>query len=515
MKNPTTRILRGDCLQVLKKFPDSSVDSIVTDPPAGISFMGKSWDDDKGHKDLWIHWLSKVMKEAKRVLKPGGHGLVWAIPRTSHWTGNALETAGFEIRDVITHLFGQGFPKSLDISKAIDKEMGAESNRPISHKNVSCRKAQVGPNGWNNAKRPEFKTKGATPEAKQWEGWGTALKPACEFWFLIRKPIEEKTVAKNVLKHSTGALNIDECRIGTETRTYSINGNIKSGNFGNKANQPASERAHATAQGRFPSNLVFSHTEECKLVGLKEVKTSTLLKTHTLNESDNKAMTGKNYQRNPKKDYGQNGLESVEHWECSPNCAVKTLDDQVSRSMKMHGAGAKREVGQATQDSSGGLFGVGNHEGNGVRFGDSGGASRFFYCAKISSSERNWGLNGMKKKPSGEFTGDGRGRQTEHTPQANHHPTVKAVQLMRYLCKLITPPNGIVLDPFMGSGSTGLAALREGFGFVGIEKDPEYFQIASERIKQTKQLVDLKNEKSEKKKERLKKVFKINEIKAT
>jgi hypothetical protein len=225
-------LLHGDCLEVLKQGPDNSVDSVVTDPPAGISFMGKDWDSDKGGSKEWIAWLTEVSKEMLRVLKPGGHGLVWAIPRTSHWTATALEDAGFEIRDVVTHLFGTGFPKSLDISKAIDKAAGAEreivglsyysgagelqtrkATLPMVNKSV----ADLTYKPLTMQKTGLPITAPATPEAKQWSRLRHgALKPASEHWILVRKPLSEKTVAANVLMWGTGGINIDGCRIGTD-----------------------------------------------------------------------------------------------------------------------------------------------------------------------------------------------------------------------------------------------------------------------------------------------------------
>lgn len=356
------QLIHGECLEKLKELASNSVDSLVTDPPAGISFMGKDWDGDKGGRDAWIAWMTEVMGECLRVLKPGAHALVWAIPRTSHWTTTALENAGFEIRDVVTHLFGTGFPKSLDVSKAIDKAAGAE-------REVICQKAYSnqdtrgnpisetggrGPGLGQDKPRLQLDiTAPATDSAKQWQGWGTALKPACEFWILCRKPISEKTVAANVLKWGTGALNIDASRIGTDKRHP---GNYTAGNDGGTwANRYGSvdKSTFDSNQGRFPANLVLD--EE----------------------------------------------------------AAAALDKQS-------------------------------------------GASRFFYVAKASKADKG---------------------------ADNTHPTVKSTALMSYLIKLVTPPNGLVLDPFMGSGSTGVAAQREGFHFTGIEKDDSYFSIAVKRIK--------------------------------
>ena len=321
----SAQIIHGDCLEKLRDLPDNSVDSLVSDAPGAISFMGKNWDSDKGGRDHWIAWVQSVMVECLRVLKPGAHGLVWGLPRASHWTATALENAGFEIRDVVTHCFGTGFPKSLDISKAIDKASGAEREvigksdnwRPSQSKGGAGFDATVGSGGGTLASIEI--TAPSTDAAKQWQGWGTALKPACEMWILVRKPCSEKTVAANVLKWGLGGINVDGCRIDGKPRT-----------------------------------------------------------TH--------------------------------------------LKQEASR----------------------------------------GGASRFFYVAKASKSDKGEG---------------------------NAHPTVKSQALMSYLIKLVTPPNGTVLDPFMGSGSTGVAAVKSGFSFIGIELEDEYVAIAQKRLSHAEALL--------------------------
>lgn len=319
------RVIHGDCLEVLKQLKENSVDAIVTDPPYGLSFMGKKWDYSVPKVGLW--------REVLRVLKPGGHLLSFGGTRTYHRMVVAIEDAGFEIRDQVMWLYGSGFPKSHNIG----------------------------------------------------EGRGTALKPANEPIVLARKPLEKGlTVAENVLKWGTGAINVGASRIGTEQ--------IESGRSGSPGFcTPAPGGDKKFVQGRWPANLL-------------------------LDES-----------------------------------AAEMLDAQVKG--KLHAAGNKKP---ARMNDGSGMFGSGKAFAKEVNFKDfDGGASRFFYVAKASKRERGEG---------------------------NSHPTVKPIKLMEYLCKLITPSGGIILDPFMGSGSTGVAAKRLGFQFIGIEMEEQYVQIAEKRI---------------------------------
>ena len=417
----------GDCLEELKKMADFSIDSLITDPPAGISFMNKEWDDDKGGRDHWIKWLTDIMKEAYRVMKPGGHGLVWALPRTSHWTATALENAGFEVRDCVYHFFGSGFPKSMDISKAIDKQAGAE-------REIVGKKYQGNGNGSVGKTYGDFNadhsgvniSTPSTPEAKQWDGWGTALKPAVECWWLVRKPLSEKTVAKNVLKWGTGGINIDGGRVASEKPIEAGRGGLPPRETGIYGKFDGTDKGTQT-KGRFPSHLLLSHSPHC--------------------------------------------TES----QCDLECPVSLLDEQSGDSK---GTGKRKTK---TKNSMGFQGGAGKYDD--FSYPGSGGASRFFYCPKPSSSERNAGLSGVGEKVS-----DGRKAKRDvpnlraETFRKNIHPTIKSVELMRYLVRLITPPNGKVLDPFLGSGTTGIAAMKEGFRFVGIEKEERFFKIARSRI---------------------------------
>lgn len=353
-----------DCLKVLKTMEDNSIDSCVTDPPYGLSFMGKAWDYDVPKSEIW--------KEVFRVLKPGGHLLAFFGSRTYHRGVVQIEDAGFEIRDQIMWLYGSGFPKSHNIG----------------------------------------------------DGWGTALKPAHEPIVVARKPINQ-TVAKNVLEYGTGALNIDECRVDVDPNddVFAKNPNTKGGfGHGNAAVYGDSNGApeYDPSKGRWPANVIHDGSDE-------------------------------------------------------------VVDEFAKFGEK------KSCMSPSTARSPGTIFGGSRTQGNLPM--DNGTAARFFYCAKASKSDKDEGLDRFLAKKVVSFqTGGGAsgkpsslsaGRNTEYK---NIHPTVKPTELMKYLCRLVTPKNGVVLDPFMGSGSTGKAAIQEGFRFCGIEMSDEYFEIAKARI---------------------------------
>lgn len=413
--NPDISIYHGDCLHVMKEvLADNSIDAIVTDPPAGIGFMGKEWDHHKGGRDQWVAWMSDVMRECLRVLKPGGHALVWAIPRTSHWTGWAIESAGFEIRDRVSHLFGSGFPKSLDVSKAIDEAAGAQRESVESKVNWGQRPT-IGPEGHKGSWDV---TMPATDAAKQWNGWGTALKPSCEDWWLCRKPLDG-TVAENVLKWGTGGLNIDGCRVEGESTER-----LNTAEMGYHGGNLAAEYATGSTLGRWPANVIHDGSEEV-LAGFPETAS----------------------------------------------------------------AGEYRHPDSAKEGGNGMFAGgrVSNAYANEI-----GSAARFFYVPKASKEDREIGLDDLPVRTPGELTNRKDGSAGLNSPRAgagransgggrNVHPTVKPVELMRYLCRLITPPKGLILDPFFGSGSTGKAARKEHFRCIGIEADEYYCAIAARR----------------------------------
>ena len=408
-------VLVGDCRQVLKSLPDCSVDAIITDPPYELGFMGKSWDSTGVAYDV------TVWRECLRVLRQGGHLLAFGGSRTYHRLAVAIEDAGFQIRDQIMWVYGSGFPKSLNISKAIDKAAGVEFNaKPASGVGFM----NNNDDGYNTTLNQLVQVGESTAEAKEWEGWGTALKPAHEPIVLARKPLDG-TVANNVLTHGVGGINIDGCRVGDgtgESKTVQYP-DIRGNNYNNAS---GTVEYTVTSQGRFPANFIHDGSDEV--------------------------------------------LELFPHTTSGTGAIRKNAD---------------------------GLFGLGGDGGTNVEYGDSGSAARFFYCAKASKKDRNEGLdpdlfplknytdaNKMGGAGDTMLTGSGNPRDGK---KHNHHPTVKPTELMRYLCRLITPPNGTVLDPFTGSGSTGKAATLERFNFIGIEQSAEYAEIANARIRHAQQ----------------------------
>jgi site-specific DNA-methyltransferase (adenine-specific) len=472
-----TKLMLGDNIQSLQKLPDNSIDSIVSDPPYGLSFMGKKWDYDVPSVEFW--------KEVYRVLKPGGHVLSFGGTRTYHRMVVNIEDAGFEIRDQIMWLYGSGFPKSHNIGKAVDKLQG--NDREV----LGTRRADNigGKDGllkaqWEKVDDVEITiTKGQSP----YEGWGTALKPANEPICVARKPLSEKSVAENVLRWGTGGINIDGCRVDLNGDNTSrkitdnkndinvINSN-KVGSFDDK-----------WKEGRFPANIIL----ECLC---DEIIDGGFVKSGSSNRTDKGIVTGNlGFSR---------GTEIVRNTKIdihtNPMCPCYLMDEQsgVSKSTP-----SIRPVGNYENNS-----GFGKYKESISTFSDKGGASRFFYQAKVSKQERNMGLDEFEETTTG-GKGHGLDRRCSHcntsmlkpedckcenpdwiTPaKKNTHPTIKPVSLMSYLVRLVTPPNGIVLDPFMGSGSTGIAAQLEGFRFCGMEMDADYFKIAEARIENYEQ----------------------------
>ena len=441
------KVFAGSCLDRLRELPDESVDAVVTDPPYGLSntdpahvsqalvrwvsgerdfipdgkgFMGKAWDAFVPPPAVW--------DECLRVLKPGGHVLAFAGSRTFDLMALSIRLAGFEIRDSVAWLYGSGFPKSLDVSKAIDKAAGVE--REVLTETVSDlfgeREEEISetrinePSGIVMVGQGERtlverkQTAPATTEAQKWQGWGTALKPAFEPVVVARKPLIG-TVAENVLAHGTGGLNIDGTRIGTDdTRSFASKSALGMMNDDNWQAQPV---LAGSISGRWPSNVMLDEFTA--------------------------------------------GL----------------VDEQ---------SGVTRSQSGAKQTASFDSYSIGNYQGtaNIVGHDDMGGASRFFYIAKASKRDRNEGLDELPEVQGGAMEGKEfrDGKPTNQPMRQNFHPTVKPTDLMRQLVRLVTPPGGLVLDPFTGSGSTGKAAILEGFEFVGVELTEDYLPIIEGRL---------------------------------
>lgn len=418
-------ILIGDCLDRMREIPDGSIDAIVTDPPYGLAFMGAKWDSfggstgnqttaerqeegkryadenkgapryanshgkrvTKGEMVNFQESMTPVFEEALRVAKCGAHLLCFGGTRTFHRMACAIEDAGWEIRDTIMWVYGSGFPKSMDVGKAIDKALGAKRETiGVKGKSGSKRNCMAG----DFAGGEYMTTEPATEQAREWDGWGTCLKPAWEPIIVARKPLDG-TVAHNVMTYGTGAINIDGCRVGTETMVNRPAGNKVGGNSLNMSKYGMPQDAEpTTATGRFPANLVHDGSDE-------------VLSCFPYSKGQQTRVIGTEPSRT-----GDNGIYGHYGWR----------NEFIPR--------------------------------------DNGGsAARFFYCAKASKRDRGEG---------------------------NDHPTVKPTALMQWLVRLVCPQCGLVMDPFCGSGSTGVACVREGMRFLGIEKDPHYAEIADHRI---------------------------------
>jgi len=462
------RIEHGDCLGLLKREPANSWDGMVTDPPGAISFMGRAWDSNKGGRKQWCRFMAQRFKAAVRVLKPGAHALVWALPRTSHWTGCALEDAGFEIRDGVSHAFGSGFPKSHNLPG----------------------------------------------------GLGTALKPSHEIWFLVRKPLERGlTIEQNHAKWGTGVLNIDGCRVAhassadraahdAQVQAIKTRGGSMENSWKNSSDLSGAN--DVSDAGRWPTNLVLTHDARCVCVGTRAVKANPTWDTPNRDTAPSaftgsevskvRHANGRDGEASAESRYGESSAdfamtpgqrrdaaEDVPVWECVEGCPVLLLDLQ-SGELNSHGGAPRAKVAGWGRSRTEGVVAIPN---------DNGAASRYFpqfqwdpelddlepfiYAAKASRGERDKGLENFRQCSAVEAQGreqsaigsGPRAGSNRNGGASNVHPTVKSIELIRYFVRLVTPRNGTerpkVGDIFTGSGTGGVAALLEGCDFVGFE----------------------------------------------
>ncbi len=596
-------IINGDCLEEMRKMADNSVDSVVTDPPYGLKFMGKKWDVSVPSVEVW--------KECLRVLKPGGHLLSFAGTRTQHRMACNVEDAGFEIRDMIAWVYGSGFPKSLDVGKAIDKrggnshltaEIGTALKAARQKRGISITEADGtycgGVTLWSwyegrpagqqmpsdkvmqaiAADWPELRhfaelvaeaerdvvgqslgnllavapgqdndrgattldvTAPATEEAKQWSGWGTALKPALEPITVARKPLMG-TVASNVLEWGTGAINVDGCRVGTDTVESGRAGRTKEGSGLYEGGlQPT---LPSTSQGRWPANLI--HDGSGEVTGLFPVTTSGARPAGEYSGTTGSVSIGDHGRFTSMAITASKGSASrffycakaskaerwnyltcdceapmIGSWESADQNQTERTDStsqgpDISEGTSRDGfdsntaSSGNKPTEESPQDSASTTetttrqttcFPISNSSMPSLTSGStedasSGTENGGSLAESADSSRESERTTGISQGKAGRCTGVAVPATSELSSRKNvcarcgcevrkeGHPTQKPESLMRYLCRLVTPPNGTVLDPFMGSGSTGKAAVMEGFDFIGMDMDPAYCEIARARI---------------------------------
>ncbi len=532
----SVRLKLGDSVDLMSRMGEACLDSIVCDPPYMLNFMGREWDrvverspksaggfgrESQTNENAYAAarvrynsegpamqaWHERWLREAFRVLKPGAYLVAFGGSRTYHRLACAAEDVGFEVRDMLEWFYGSGFPKSLDVGKALDKAAGAE--REVVGETGRCigpsqgRGAFGGQNAFreSNWEKSNQLTAPTTDQAKTWEGWGTALKPAHEPILLARKPLQEKTVSAQVLSTGTGAMNVDGCRVeGKWTSWRRSDGSIcpKKGYSSplpmnravGKVEESLGNPEHPA--GRWPSNVILSHSPAC-------VKTGTRREYEP--DFPGSKIIGKVFRE-------------VEAWECAPGCPVALLDQQSGES----GASYRKGNKAATSRTEGWGFGqrCDGVDRSMVGYTDSGGASRFFpvlnwepgeyeaaflYQAKAAKAERNRGTEELYWRVTDTGLGVERidletweqlgqeeerilhkfGKRVRLRTQGNIHSTVKPVALIRWLQRLVTPPNGVTYDPFLGSGTAAVAAVEEGFNFLGSELYSEHMDIAKAR----------------------------------
>ena len=481
-----SKTICGDCIDVMHNMDPNSVDAIITDPPYGLQFMGRDWDIGVPGIHFWI--------EALRVAKPGAYLLAFGGTRKFHRLACAIEDAGWELKDTIMWVYGEGFPRGLNVSLAIDREAGVE--REVVGQRGGYAVLYRPGEGKDLVPPTSDITVPATDTAKKWVGWNTSLKPAWEPILVCRKPVEG-TVAENVQKWGTGAINIDNCRVGDFIPTQPLA--IGWGKY--YGDRDERSVPNPTSPGRWPANLILSWPEDEYELRIDTNTERMEELTRWLHENAESESIGDNMR------IGEAIYNRLS--EQLQRLFVK-LDnpgrDEILR-LFPNTVATKPIVGTGQlTDTRGQGWGF---RSMGSQLSDSGGSAvRFFYVAKASSSDRNEGLDGaivtiwhFKCKKCGHAYSKQKEKSMCHCKDPeivtwtgtskNFHPTVKPTMLMRYLCRLVTPPGGVILDPFAGSGSTGKAAVMDGFNFVGIDIDPEYCDIAERRIRAQMDVLDL------------------------
>lgn len=464
------RIDEADVLDWLANYDGPPFHAVLSDPPYGLAFMGREWDSfgsPKEYQDWVLDWAADLLEH----LYPGAVCLFFGGTRMWHRLACGLEDAGFEVYDTLMWLYGQGFPKSHDVSKAIDKRAGAEREvvEQCDRRSIidgAQRKPRLGDGDSQCSGRPTVKsiTIPATTDAERFDGYGSALKPAWEPVILCRKP-RTMTYAEHALEHGTGALNIDGCRIGTDEAVAAHRNTARNEVYGEfkEAYQPGDNSKFVNTQGRWPANLILQHHPDCVRRGVKRVRGSYEPVAY---KSSGAGATGERIYNKGATDWREgktrigyadaDGMEAVEDWDCAEGCPVAMLDAQ-------SGELRSGRIDTANQEIS--IFGGGSRR-QGVFEASTGGASRFFYTAKASRSERNAGLP---------------------DDMQNKHPTIKPLSITEYLARLVLPPEldepRRILVPFAGSGSEMIGAGLAGWDeVVGVEMNGEAIEIAEHRL---------------------------------
>ena len=523
MEKMKNKVHNMDCIEFMKRLPDNSIDSCVTDPPYGLNFMNKAWDSGAitFNKEVWELLFQK--------LKYGAHIAVFGGTRTYHRMVCAIEDAGFEIRDQLAWIYGSGFPKGLNISKTIDRKHGFDGTtdipkqtaRSIERGYYETTRTDLSIQGGRFADPTREKRNGdikthylpISPEAIEWQGWNTALKPAQEPILLARKPLKEKTIVDNILKHGAGAINIDACRIRVDPTVDDMHRTVErkeretatwrdGSGFKNEHN----EFTGVLPSGRYPTNVILSHHRDCVLV--QEGKTEVRHIKREATETTGKGVYSDGWIRNPNEYSFGDGVPEI--WNCVEGCPIKLMNEQSGirpaggritgheLSHKMGDAGIYNKIEKTLPRES---------------YNDIGGAARFFYCAKAQKKERNAGLGyylkahimivindaeviiddiSLKSILFEESNDEMITLTNESFSQLdilftketvpNPHITVKPIDIMRYLIRMITPVGGTVIDPFAGSGTTAIAAVLEEMNFLTCDISSEYVDVSRKRL---------------------------------